>query len=92
MAKYFYVNNSKWPEFSSDIDSRTNTIYVHSIHPYDETDYHWARQSENGQKWNVYRSGRLVRNFSGDLSEEDIAECLLQLDKENNLKRTGGIW
>ena len=31
--------------FSAQTDPRTGTPYVHSIHPYDETEYHWARKS-----------------------------------------------
>ena len=31
-------------QFSSQIDPRTGTMCIHSIHPYDETEYHWARQ------------------------------------------------
>lgn len=38
-------------QFSSQIDPRIGTVCIHSIHPYDETEYHWARQGVTGYSW-----------------------------------------
>ena len=38
--------------FGIETDPRTGTPYVHSIHPYDETEYHWARKSPAGM-WSL---------------------------------------
>ncbi len=78
--------------FHSRIDSRTNTIAVSSIHPYDETEYHWARQGNTGKNWVIYRNGRQVRIIDRPMTEEQIARELLKLDKAARLTRTGGIW
>jgi hypothetical protein len=79
--------------FGIEIDPRTGTPYVHSIHPYDETEYHWARKSPAGM-WKVYRRGKLVTIFgkSLNLEPEQVAARLLNLDRQAHLTRTGGIW
>ena len=79
--------------FGSEIDPRTGTPYVHSIHPYDETEYHWARKSPAGM-WKVDRRGKLVTIFgkSLNLEPEQVAARLLNLDRQAHLTRTGGIW
>lgn len=76
--------------FSVSIDSRTNTPYIRSIHPYDETEYHWARQRSSGN-WDVFRSGKRMAMLS-NMSFEDVAKKLLSMDRNANLCRTGGIW
>ena len=40
--------------FSCGIDPRTGTLCIQSIHPYDETNYHWARQGVTGHSWFVF--------------------------------------
>ena len=79
--------------FSAEIDPRTGTVCVQSIHPYDETEYHWARKSPAGM-WKVYRRGKLVTIFgkSLNLEPEQVAARLLNLDRQAHLTRTGGIW
>ena len=78
-------------KFKSDIDNRTDTIYISSIHPYDETNYHWARQNKDGS-WGIYRAGRQCVLIAEKASEEEIAQALLGFDNALGLKRTGGIW
>ena len=46
--------------FSCGIDPRTGTLCIQSIHPYDETNYHWARQGVTGHSWFVFREGKRV--------------------------------
>ena len=79
--------------FGIETDPRTGTPYVHSIHPYDETEYHWARKLPAGM-WKVYRWGKLVTIFgkSLNLEPEQVAARLLNLDRQAHLTRTGGIW
>ena len=77
--------------FRIKIDHRTGTLCVSSIHPYDETEYHWARQGAARHSWFVYRAGRLVCTL-GSLTEEQVAAELLNLDRQAHLTRTGGIW
>ena len=42
--------------FGIKTDPRTGTPCISSIHPYDETEYHWALKSPAGM-WKVYRRG-----------------------------------
>ena len=53
--------------FGIKTDPRTGTPCVSSIHPYDETEYHWARKSPAGM-WKVYRRGKLVTIFGKSLN------------------------
>ena len=84
--------------FGIETDPRTGTPCVSSIHPYDETEYHWARHSgDEDDFWKIYRDGKFVaysRDYydGADVTPEQIAEELLNLDKEAKLERRGGIW
>ena len=77
--------------FGIKTDPRTGTPCVSSIHPYDETEYHWARQGVTGPSWFVFRDGKRVCTL-GSLTEEQVATELLNLDRAAHLTRTGGIW
>ena len=77
--------------FGIKTDPRTGTPCVSSIHPYDETEYHWARQGVTGHSWFVFRDGKRVCTL-GSLTEEQVATELLNLDRAAHLTRTGGIW
>ena len=77
--------------FGIKTDPRTGTPCVTSIHPYDETEYHWARQGVTGHSWFVFRDGKRVCTL-GSLTEEQVAVELLNLDRAAHLTRTGGIW
>ena len=72
-------------------DRGDGTQQVTSIHPYDETEYHWALKSRTGT-WRVYREGQLKANYPAGLTEEQVAARLLNRDREAHLTRTGGIW
>ena len=88
MNKDFIIERQS---FYADIDRRTGTPHVHSIHPYDETEYHWARKSHAGM-WVVYRSGKQQAILAGSLTEEQVAAELLKMDEAAHLTRRGGIW
>ena len=85
--------------FGIQTDRRTGTPCISSIHPYDETEYHWARREplKSGlREWRVYRNGKRVCTIwlqGTPLDEEEqVARKLLNLDAEAHLTRTGGIW
>ena len=80
-------------------DWRTGTPYIQSIHPYDETEYHWARREPlkgGSRAWRVYRNGKRICSLwmtGTPLDEEEaVARKLLNLDAEAHLTRRGGIW
>ena len=77
--------------FGIKTDPRTGTPCISSIHPYDETEYHWARQGVTGHSWFVFRAGKRIATL-GTLTEEQVAAELLNLDRQAHLTRTGGIW
>jgi hypothetical protein len=66
-------------------------VCVQSIHPYDETEYHWARQGVTGHSWFVFLDGKRITTL-GTLTREQVAQELLNLDKAAHLTRRGGIW
>ena len=85
--------------FGIKTDPRTGTPCISSIHPYDETEYHWARREalkSSTREWRVYRNGKRVCTIwldGAQLDEEElVARKLLNLDREAHLTRTGGIW
>ncbi len=85
--------------FSRQTDRRTGTPCISSIHPYDETEYHWARREplKSGlREWKVYRDGKRVCSIwleGTPLNEDElVARKLLNLDAQALLSRTGGIW
>lgn len=77
------------------IDSRTNTMAIIRIAPYDFTEYHWARKSTdqvvNSSKWNTYREGKKISvlTFPSVPTEEEeymlVAKELIRLDTEARL-------
>lgn len=70
-------------------DRGDGTLQVSSIHPYDNTDYHWALQASKSV-WHIYRDGRKVSTVGhlngSEISPEVIAQFLLQADRDAQLK------
>lgn len=87
MSKPIVVDKQR---FLVDISPDTNLPYIVSIHPYDETEYHWARQLKNGN-WLVVLNGKWIVILS-PMTERDVAAELLALDRKAHLSRTGGIF
>lgn len=83
MAKEIIINKQR---FSVSIDTRTNTEYIKSIHPYDETEYHWARKNPETKLWDIFRNGRRIGNLPADCKEKQVAEKLMWLDNINGLR------
>ena len=77
------------------IDRGDGTLQVTSIHPYDNTDYHWALQASK-LVWHIYRSGRRVSTVGhlngSEISPEVIAQFLLQADRDAQLKPRPALW
>lgn len=95
MKRYIKSSNDKFvvdrQRFSVHKDS-AGANFIRSIHPYDETEYHWARQNKDGT-WTVYRDGKFITKLdSDDMTWGEVAKELLMLDRKAKLERTGGIW
>lgn len=56
-------------------------VYIKSIHPYDDADYHWALNRNGGDFYVIYigSPGKKVDTVFG--SKEKVARKLLELDK-----------
>ena len=76
-------------------DRGDGTLQVSRIHSYDETEYHWAQQASKSC-WHIYRTGgkrRVLCSIDGDeITPEAVAQYLLQLDREEQLKPRPAIW
>ena len=76
-------------------DRGDGTLQVSSIHPYDETEYHWAQEASKSC-WHIYRTGGKRRVLcsidGGEITPEAVAQYLLQLDREEQLKPRPAIW
>ena len=81
MYNEYRINNTV---YLAQIDQRTNTVYVHGCHPYDDQEYYWARRSERTGNWIVFRNGTMVSYKAKTMSEKDIAVCLEILDRSLN--------
>ena len=76
-------------------DRGDGTLQVSSIHPYDETDYHWAYQASKSC-WHICREGRKVSVLasmdSSEIAPETVAQFLLKADSDAQLKPRRAIW
>lgn len=76
-------------------DRGDSTLQVTSIHPYDETEYHWAQQASKSC-WHIYRHGRKVStlgSLSGsEITPEAVAQFLMKADAGAQLKPRRAIW
>ena len=78
-------------------DRGDGTLQVTSIHPYDETEYHWDLKSAGCNFWSIIRNGQKVSTvgpFIGGkpdeatetLSPEQIAYFLIEADIKAKLE------
>ncbi len=76
-------------------DRGDGTLQVSSIHPYDETEYHWAYRASKSV-WHICRNCRKVSSIGSmsgsEITEETIAQFLLQADKDAQLQPRRAIW
>ena len=76
-------------------DRGDGRLQVSSIHPHDETDYHWAFQASKSC-WHICREGRkvsVVASMDGsEITPETVAQFLLQADNDAQLKPRRAIW
>lgn len=74
-------------------DRGDGALQVSSIHPYDETDYHWAYQASKSC-WHICREGRkvsVVASMDGsEITPETVAQFLLQADNDARGRRMSG--
>lgn len=76
-------------------DRGDGTLQVTSIHPYDETEHHWALQATKSG-WRIYRQGRKVSTVGSltgsEITPEQIAHWLLRADLEAKLTPRTAVW
>ena len=74
-------------------DRGDGTLQVSSIHPYDETEYHWARQASKSC-WHICHCGHRVKTLQEHtgVTPEQVAHCLLAADREAGLTPRRAIW
>jgi len=74
-------------EFSILISDDNTMIQIHSIHPYDNANYHWAKSIDGGKIFKLFNpdSDISIDNISG--TKEEIAEKLLELDENIKSKK-----
>lgn len=76
-------------------DRGDGTLQVTSIHPYDETEYHWALQATKSC-WHIYREGRRVSTLGhmggSEITPETVAQFLIQADATAQLRPCRAIW
>ena len=74
-------------------DRGDGTLQVSSIHPYDETEYHWALQASKSC-WRIIRNGHVAKTIleHTEITPEQIAHCLLKADLEAHLTPRRAIW
>lgn len=80
------------------IQSHNNPKFEHrydikSSHPYDDSEYHWACAYETDNAYRIIYKGKMIETFkvynvSSDESIEKVAERLLELDNNKNIKPT----
>ena len=70
-------------------------LQLTSIHPYDDTEYHWAIL-RTPTSWDVYRKGRRVTTLRHEhgttFKAEEAAAQLLNLDAAAHLTPRRAIW
>ena len=74
-------------------DRGDGTLQVSSIHPYDETDYHWTYQASKSC-WHICRCGHRVKILREhtEVTPEQVAHCLTAADREAGLTPRRAIW
>ena len=77
-------------EYRAIIDNDTGEIDIGSIHPYDNSDYHWAVSKDGGKTYTIYihSPGKKVKVFSDtqDGEFDGIVNELANLDKNISSK------
>ena len=98
-TRFFEIQRegSRIPHRFSIHDCEDGSVQVSSIHPYDETDYHWALKSAGRRNWQIILRGRKVSTVGTtldgtELTPEQIAHFLIQADADANLTPRRAIW
>lgn len=89
----FYIGNTKFSvtftRNSYNNKQFNNTYNITSIHPYDNSKYHYAIANKDDNEYKIYLGGELIQSIpvssvSDDKQIESVAEKLLELDKNIN--------
>lgn len=79
-ATYYYT----WRRGNNFEDSFC-TVRTH--HPYDNSEYHWARGDSDAENWEIILDGKVVGKFrSPSFDFIPVAEHLIELDEQANIK------
>ena len=81
-------------------ETENHSLQVESVHPYDETEYHWALKSAGSRSWQIIRNGQTVSTVgsfikgkpAGEaLTPQQIAYFLIKADEDAHLTPTKAI-
>lgn len=77
-----YIVNEKIPEFE-------NTWFVSSVHPYDNTEYHWAKYKDGDSNVTYLLDRKVVERKAQTVKDDNdifkVASYLLDLDNDAGL-------
>ena len=78
------------------ITEGNGAVYVTSIHPYDDAEYHYAIRKQGTSSWGIYLNGKLQRRVEGrdgsEIAPQQIARWLLKADREANIQPVRATW
>ena len=89
----FDVNGKKFSVTRMYVDKRVPKFegkwFVESVHPYDNTEYHWARYDDKDSSTTYFLKGSVVDRTSHVINNDrdvvEVARHLLELDQDAGL-------
>ena len=90
-----HIRNFEIEHITFSLNASGGRLYLQSLHPYDETESHWAFMDTHDGSWRVYRAGRYQITLGSAwerLSPEQAAVKLLAIDRAAGLKPRRAIW
>lgn len=90
-SRYSTIKADSGCEFAIHIQA-DGSMQVSGIHPYDETEYHWANKPYDDADWQIIRNGKRCACLPAAYSVLQVIEALLKADKAANLKPAKAIW
>lgn len=78
------------------ISEGNGAVYVTSIHPYDDAEYHYARRIPASNIWGIYLNGKLQRKIGNrdgsEITPQQIVRWLLKADQDANVQPVRFTW
>ena len=78
------------------ISEGNGAVYVTSIHPYDDAEYHYARKFLTSTAWGICLNGKLQRMVESrdgsEITPQQIARWLLKADQDANAQPVRSTW